>query len=122
MIINEFLEYVDMKEVQSKLPDDFQELASLVSLWAKPTESERNVVRWSARKSDFVQFYSLFMPRLQDALDTLGRYSDIKDMPSDTQTLAYLCFAFAESSPHHELYGDDAMVPFSFDPRRFVRL
>jgi len=101
------------------LPAGFEDFADLAATWARPTEGERSAIRWAASKEDFADFYRRFMPRLDTAL------AQLKDVPLEglegpAANLFLLVCAFAEASPHHELYGGSAEVPFSFAARRFV--
>ena len=103
----------------TKLPDAFADLAPLAARWAFPTENQRSAVRWSSNAADFAAFYKEMMPRIEAILDHLAAYS-IKDLPDDSRRLFDLACAFAEASPHHELYGGSPQVPYSFDAKRFV--
>jgi len=102
-----------------RLPAGFENLVPFAEKWAKPTESGRNAVRWSASADDFARFYEAFMPRLPATLALLDTIA--LDAMDEAQThLFLLAAAFAEAAPHHELYGGSAEVPFSFSARRFV--
>ncbi|MGV3479347.1 MAG: hypothetical protein ACO1O3_05330 [Sphingobium sp.] len=101
------------------LPAGFQELEPLVARWARPTENERNAIRLSAAPRDFVDFDALMAPRLDALLAHLATLPARPEGRADYNALL-LASAFAEAAPHHELYGDSAQVPFSFDARRFV--
>ncbi len=102
------------------LPAQFSELAPLAVHWARPSENQRSEIRWSASADDFRTLYEAMMPRLEDILSLLSGHP-VTDMPDDVHNLYLLACAFAEASPHHELYGGSNAVPFSFDARRFVR-
>lgn len=101
------------------LPEPFQHLSALGDKWARPTEHERNAIRWQASREDFAEFYAAAMPELDAILarlDTCG----LETMDEGERNLFSLAAAFAEAAPHHELYGGSADVPFSFAARRFV--
>ncbi|WP_246263532.1 hypothetical protein [Parasphingopyxis algicola] len=87
--------------------------------WAKPSETERDEVRWNATPEEFAAFYETVMPHIDAILDHLSN-SQPKDLDAAERHLFYLACALAEATPHHELYNGSAQVPFSFDARRFV--
>lgn len=101
------------------LPEGFDDLAQLAQIWARPTEHERNQIRWSATPEDFASFYGLLMPRLDSILAELQAYP-LNGMDEAQANLFNLAAAFAEASPHEELYGGSAEVPHSFLAKRFV--
>jgi hypothetical protein len=101
------------------LPSGFEQFADLAARWARPTEGERSQIRWAASKQDFAEFYAAFMPKLDEALALLADQS-LEGLSGPTANLFELVCAFAEATPHHELYGGSAEVPFSFSARRFV--
>ncbi len=103
----------------TQLPAGFHELEPLVAHWARPTENERNAIRLSASAADFIGFDALMAPRLDALLAHLATLPARPDDPADYNALL-LAAAFAEAAPHHELYGDSAQVPYSFDARRFT--
>ncbi|WP_417595096.1 hypothetical protein [Parasphingorhabdus sp.] len=101
------------------LPQGFEDLGPLVKNWARPTEDGRNQIRWCASKEDFAIFYSAMMPRLDSVLSELQAYP-LDGMDEAQSNLFNLAAAFAEASPHEELYGGSSEVPHSFSARRFV--
>jgi hypothetical protein len=101
----------------SRLPTGFGELDALADRWALPTENARSAVRWHCRPEDFRTLYAAVMPRLDEILALLGGYP-ADAMPEDIHRLFLLACAFAEASPHHELYADSPEVPFSFAAQR----
>lgn len=101
------------------LPKGFEDLGELASQWARPSESERDIIRWSATASDFSKFHATMIPRLAAVLSSLEQCS-IKIMNEAQTNLFCLAAAFAEAAPHHELFGGSADVPHSFSARRFV--
>lgn len=102
-----------------KLPDAFADLEPVAARWAFPTENQRSEIRWNATAADFAAFYDAVMPRIEAILAHLAQYP-VDTMPDDAHRLFHLACAFAEAAPHHELYGGNPQVPFSFDARRFV--
>lgn len=101
------------------LPAGFDDLTPLAERWGKDSENARNEVRWNATAEDFAIFYQAVMPRLDAVLEALSPCR-AHELPDDAKRLFYLACAFAEASPHHELYRGSAQVPFSFEARRFV--
>ncbi len=103
----------------SKLSSKFSDLESFVDAWALPTENSRSVKRWASGPSDFQPFYEAMMPRLDEIFTYLDQF-ELGQMPDDAHTLYLLSLAFAEASPHVEMYKGNAEVPNSFDAERFV--
>nr|WP_087573107.1 hypothetical protein [Sphingomonas sp. CDS-1] len=103
------------------LPAPFADLAPFAAHWARPSENERSEIRWTATAADFKALYDAMMPRLDEILRLLSDHP-AAGMPEDVHNLFLLACAFAEASPHHELYSGSSAVPFSFDARRFVRM
>lgn len=101
------------------LPEGFEDLSELAAHWARPTESERDIIRWSATAGDFSKLHAIMMPRLDEVLALLEQCS-INSMDEAQANLFCLAAAFAEASPHHELFGGKADVPHSFSARRFI--
>ena len=101
------------------LPAGFEDLAPVAARWARPTENERNALRFEAGAADFAAFRDAMAPRLEALLDYLKDCPPSPEEPAQRNALMLAC-AYAEAAPHHELYGGSAEVPFSFDARRFV--
>jgi hypothetical protein len=102
-----------------ELPEGFEGLEAMAEKWARPTEDERNAIRFNAGTEDFAEFYEVMMPRLPGLLGQLAGYDPSPSDPAENRALQLVC-AFAEAAPHHELYGGSPQVPFSFDARRFA--
>jgi len=102
----------------ASLPADFRDLERFVERWARPTENERNALRWSANKNDFAELYEAVMPKLDAILERLSRIGT-DQLEGEDANLFNLAAAFAEASPHHELYGGSPAVPHSFATERF---
>lgn len=101
------------------LPPGFEDLEPLVERWARPTEAARNAIRYEADAADFADFHARMMPRLEALFALLQQCGPHPDDPAHYRALQLLC-AFAEAAPHHDLYGGNPQVPFSFDARRFT--
>lgn len=106
-------------EDYAALPDGFADLAPLARIWARPSENERNAVRYAATPSEFAAFNAALLPRLADLLAYLQECPVRPTDPIQRNALMLAC-AYAEAAPHHELYSGSNEVPFSFDARRFV--
>lgn len=103
----------------SILPEAFADLAPLAAHWSRPTENERNALRFAARASDFAAFHEAMAPRLEALLAYLAQCPARPTELAQRNALMLAC-AYAEAAPHHELYNGSSEVPFSFDARRFV--
>ena len=101
------------------LPAGFEDLAPMAARWARPTENERNALRFEASAWDFAALDAAMKPRLGALLAYLARLPAQPADVADRNALMLAC-AYAEAAPHHELYGGSAQVPFSFDARRFA--
>lgn len=101
------------------LPEGFADLEPLAARWARPSENERNAVRYAATAEDFAAFHGALLPRL-DALLTYLRDCPAQPAEPLQRNALMLACAYGEAAPHHELYGGSNEVPFSFDARRFV--
>lgn len=101
------------------LPEAFADLAPLAARWSRPTENERNALRFAARAPDFAAFHDAMAPRL-DALLAYLAQCPAEPVETPQRNALMLACAYAEAAPHHELYAGNSEVPFSFDARRFV--
>lgn len=106
---------------EAVLPEPFAGLEALAKRWARPSEAERDQVRWAANAEDFATFYEAVMPRIEQILDHLA-HRQASELDTGDRRLYYLSCAFAEATPHHELYRGSAQVPFSFEAARFMPL
>mgnify|MGYP003120280900 CR=1 FL=1 len=102
-----------------KMPEGFEDLAGFAAKWARPNEHRRNAIRWSASPEEFAALYAAVMPRLDAMLSAL-QACPLDGMDEAHTNLFNLAAAFAEASPHEELYGGSAQVPHSFSAERFV--
>lgn len=103
----------------SALPAQFAALEPFVAHWAQPTEDARSQRRWTATPAEFQAFYDAALPHIEAILALLDQYP-FGAVPPELRPLYHLALAFAEASPHVELYKGDSQVPYSFDPSRFV--
>lgn len=102
-----------------QMPAGFEDLAPMAARWARPTENQRNALRFEAIAADFAALDAVMKPRLDALLAYLAGLPAEPAEEADRNALMLAC-AYAEAAPHHELYGGSAQVPFSFDARRFV--
>lgn len=103
----------------ASLPDAFADLQPFAQVWSRPTENQRNAVRYAASAAEFAAFHAALLPRLEALLTYLRDCPASPEDPLQRNALMLAC-AYAEAAPHHELYGGSNAVPFSFDARRFV--
>ncbi len=101
------------------LPAAFEGLSDLAQAWARPTENQRSARRGQSSPETFKALYDALMPHI-DAI-----CAHLKQLPAppegtEDRNLYWLACAFAEASPHHELYRGSAAVPHSFAAERFV--
>ncbi|AUL48675.1 hypothetical protein BTL55_18185 [Bordetella trematum] len=101
------------------LPAAFEGLSGVAQVWARPTESQRSALRWRSSPEAFKVLYEAIMPQL-DAICAHLRQLPVPPEDTEDRNLYWLACAFAEASPHHELYGGSAAVPHSFSAERFV--
>ncbi len=102
-----------------KLPAEFSDLERLVPTWALETENKRSEIRWHSTPADFQDIYDAMLGRIDEIMDYLdGKGFDGLD--DESRTLYHLALAFAEASPHVEMYKGDSKVPNSFDAERVV--
>lgn len=101
------------------LPAPFRDLDVFVPLWAFPTEQERSEKRWRSSPGDFEAFYNAMLPRIEAVMAYLDKYP-LDAQPVEAKPLYRLAIAFAEASPHVEMYKSQSEVPNSFDAQRFV--
>ena len=105
--------------VMEHLPEEFGAIEPLLPVWGFATENERSEKRWRCSPQDFQSFYDAMMPHLPRVLEFLAGYGTA-DPPPEVRNLARLALAFAEASPHTEMYKNSTQVPNSFEARRFV--
>jgi hypothetical protein len=105
--------------MMQKLPEDFSDLERLVTTWALPTENARSQKRWASNPADFQDLYDAMIERIGDVLDYLDE-TGFDNYDDKSCTLCHLALAFAEASPHVEMYKGSSEVPNSFDAERFV--
>ena len=103
----------------AQLPEQFAALESFVQDWALPTEQQRSERRWASSPEQFQAFYDACLPMLDQILAYLDQFT-LGEIPPTALPLYHLAIAFAEASPHVELYQGSAQVPFSFSASRFM--
>jgi hypothetical protein len=80
----------------SILPPEFADLEPFAG-WSLQTESERYAQRLSSTMDELQAFYDHAFPRLEDAMDYLGRY-ELKALPEDATRLLWLCYSLINAS------------------------
>jgi hypothetical protein len=99
--------------------EKFAVLAPFMADWALPTEQLRSERRWASSPEEFQAFYDATLPLLDELLAYFDKFK-VGEVPEDVLPLYHLTLAFAEASPHVEMYQGSAEVPFSFSASRFV--
>lgn len=97
----------------------FAELEPFIADWALPTEQQRSERRWGSSPEEFQAFYDTTLPLVDELLVYFEQFAP-GEIPEDALPLYHLTIAFAEASPHVEMYESRAQVPFSFNASRFV--
>jgi hypothetical protein len=100
------------------LPDGFGDLAALASVWALPTELERNRQRHRASIDDIQRFYDTMLARMDAIMEHLNRFR-LDDLPEAEQRLLFLALALAEVAPAIEFYRQPSVID-GYDSERFV--
>ncbi len=110
---------------ESLLPEPFSDLEPLVSLWALPTERERNRKRLTSGMDELRGFYDSLAPRAVAALEYLQPLpcNDVAEadggLSAAQRRLQWLLFALAEVAPAIEVFSEPAVIG-GFDAARFI--
>ena len=99
------------------LPGGFSDLEQFAQ-WALPTSIERNRRRRSSSMEEINAFYNAMLPRLEEILAYLDRFS-LHEMPQDARRLLLLSLALAEVTIAVELFHEP-QVTGGCDAERFV--
>jgi hypothetical protein len=99
------------------LPGQFPELEPFLN-WALATERERTANRQSSTMSEIRAFYNAMVPRLEEILNLLAKYSP-EDPPSEVQRLFLMTLSLAEIAPAVENFGQPGVID-GFDFARFI--
>lgn len=99
------------------LPGQFPELEPFLN-WALATERERTASRQSSAMSEIRAFYDAMVPRLEEILNLLAKYSP-EDPPSEVQRLFLMTLSLAEIAPAVENFGQPGVID-GFDFARFI--
>lgn len=103
----------------TSLPEQFRDLEAFVPLWAFASEDARSEKRWASSPADYDSFYAATIDRIGAIMAYLDQFP-VNAIPEHARPLYHLALAFAEASPHVEMYKSSSKVPNSFDARRFV--
>jgi len=86
--------------------------------WALATERERTACRQSSSMSEIRAFYDAMVPRLEEILNLLAKYSP-ENPPSEVQRLFVMTLSLAEIAPAVENFGQPGVID-GFDFARFI--
>jgi hypothetical protein len=103
---------------ESPLPDGFGDLAAFASVWALPTELERNRQRHRATIEDIQRFYDAMLARMDAIMEHLNRYR-LDDLPAAERRLLDLALSLAEVAPAIEFYRQPSVID-GYESQRFV--
>jgi hypothetical protein len=103
---------------EAVLPDAFAALQPFVSVWALPTETERNIRRHQAPMADIVAFSDAMLTQVDAIVAYLNGF-DVNALPPEAATLMQLLLSLAEVAPVIEFYRQPSVVD-GYDPRRFT--
>lgn len=103
---------------EASLPSGFNDLSALASVWALPTELERNRQRHRASIEEIQLFYDAMLARMDAIMEHLNRFK-IEDLPAAERQLLQLALALAEVAPAIEFYRQPAVID-GYDTERFV--
>jgi hypothetical protein len=102
--------------ISNSLPAQFEDLNNF-TIWALPTETERNRKRRTSTMAELQAFYDAILPRMDAIIAYLNQFP-LDNMPADAQRLFYMALSLMEVSTAVELLGepDESGV---FDAERF---
>ncbi|QCP49598.1 hypothetical protein FAZ95_10705 [Trinickia violacea] len=103
---------------EAVLPEPFAALRPFVSVWALPTETERNIRRHQTPMADIVAFSDAMLAHV-DAIVSHLNALDVNALPAEATALMQLLLSLAEIAPVIEFYRQPAVVD-GYDPRRFA--
>lgn len=106
------------RSVESKLPENFQDLEQFVPEWVFHSERERNQFRVQQDLSALQHYYEMVLPRLGDISDALNSYT-LSDLSRQHADLLALALMVMEVAPAVEYYNNPD-VPNAVDYSRFV--
>ena len=85
------------------LPNEFSDLEPFAQKWCRATERERWTERVSSTIDEMQEFYDAILPRVEEALTYLDKFS-IDDMPDDAVHLLQMVYSFVVVSFPVELW------------------
>lgn len=101
-------------------PAPFADLEPLAA-WALSSERQRNGMRCAATPEELRNFYDLFAPRLQTAIEHLEQFP-LNGLPEPEQRLLWLTFSMAEVAFAVEKYDGQGRVPYGTASERMIPL
>lgn len=104
------------------LPTGFEDLSSLASTWALPTEKERYAMRLSVDLPALRRFYEVIHPRMGAVMRHLSEYpaDDLASLPLTTRTLYRLALSYFEASHPIELRWKGVDLDDAFPASRII--
>jgi hypothetical protein len=88
----------------TRLPSAFAELEPFAEKWCLPTEAERWNMRMTTSMRQMREFYDLFSPRLDEAIDYCDKFP-LDDVPDDALNLLHLIYSMIMVSMAVEVFG-----------------
>jgi hypothetical protein len=88
----------------TRLPSAFAELERFTERWCLPTEAERWDMRMATSMRQMREFYDLFSPRLEEAIDYCDKFP-LDDVPDDALNLLHLIYSMIMVSMAVEVFG-----------------
>jgi hypothetical protein len=89
---------------RTRLPSAFAELEPFAEKWCLATEAERWNMRISTPMLEIREFYEVFSPRLEEAIDHCDKFP-LDDVPDDGLNLLHLIYSMVMVSMAVEVFG-----------------
>jgi len=89
---------------RTRLPSAFAELEPFAEKWCLATEAERWNMRISTPMLEIREFYEVFSPRLEEAIDHCDKFP-LDDVPDDALNLLHLIYSMVMVSMAVEVFG-----------------
>jgi hypothetical protein len=89
---------------RTRLSSAFAELEPFAEKWCLATEAERWNMRISTPMLEIREFYEVFSPRLEEAIDHCDKFP-LDDVPDDALNLLHLIYSMVMVSMAVEVFG-----------------
>ena len=99
------------------VPEQFQDLASLLGDWAFAREAERNAVRRNSSMAELEAYYAQMLPRMEEIMAYLSDFPGA-GMAPEVENLCRLAQMFIEVASAVEFYREPDL-PDGFSADRF---